>query len=331
MKQNELKEALRDYKELPAVQKLSPEDKVRIEKQPKLVSRFYDLVTSFYEFGWGATFHFSPRRPGENLLASQRRHDEDLAKLLRLKPGMKVADIGCGIAGPLVTIARASGAAITGINFNVQQHAKGTDRIRRAGLSNTCTILYADYMNVPLPDDTFDAVYSFEAICHAPNKKLAFVELYRLLKPGGEAAVVDWALTDLYDENNHRHEELRTQIEASNATPELPKFREYLDAVQSAGFEVVHSEDQQAVNGNPNTPWYIALQGRDLSVSSLARIPAGRAIIATSLRLLEALKIVPTATTETALFLNVAADALVAAGELGIFTPSFLVHARKPM
>ena len=38
----------------------------------------------------------------------------------------------------------------------------------------------------------------------------------------------------------------------------------------------------------------------------------------------------PAGTSEAARFLNVAADALVEAGELGIFTPSFLVHARKP-
>ncbi|MYF23557.1 MAG: hypothetical protein F4209_12575 [Chloroflexi bacterium] len=38
----------------------------------------------------------------------------------------------------------------------------------------------------------------------------------------------------------------------------------------------------------------------------------------------------PSGTSETASFLNVAADALVEGGELEIFTPSFLVHARKP-
>ena len=330
MKQNELKEALRDYKELPEVQQLSPEDKVRINKQPKLVSRYYDLVTKFYELGWGATFHFSPRRPGENLRASQRRHDEGIAKLLGLEPGMKVADIGCGICGPLVTIAQASGAAITGINFNAQQNANGTDRVRRTGLSDSCTILYADFMNVPLPDNTFDALYSFEALCHAPNRRMAFVELHRLLKPGGEAALVDWALTGLYDETDHRHHKLRSQIETANATPDLARFSEYLDSVQSAGFEVIHSEDQQAVDGNQTTPWYMALQGRDVSMSSIARTPVGRAITAASLRLLENLKLVRSGTAETSQVLNVAADALVEAGELGIFTPSFLVHARKP-
>lgn len=331
MKQDELKEALQDYNELPAVQKLSPEDKVRIEKQPKLVSRYYDLVTKFYELGWGATFHFSPRRTGEILRASQRRHDEGIAKLLELQPGMKVADVGCGVAGPLVTIAQASGAAITGVNFNAQQNAKGTDRVRNAGLSDSCTILYSDFMNVPLPDNTFDALYSFEALCHAPNRRMAFVELHRLLKPGSEAAIVDWALTGLYDEKDHRHRNLRLQIETANATPDLARFCEYLDSVQSAGFEVIHSEDQQAVDGNPTTPWYMALQGRDLSLSSFARTPVGRAITASSMRILENLNLVPAGTAETSQVLNVAADALVEAGELGIFTPSFLVHVRKPM
>ena len=329
MKRNQLNEALQDYNRLPDIQKLPSEDAVRISEQPKLVSRYYDLVTSFYEFGWGATFHFSPRCPGENLRTSQRRHEEGIADLLRLKPDMKVADIGCGIGGPLVTIAQTTGASITGINFNAQQNAKGTERVRRAGLSDSCSILYSDFMNVPLPDNTFDALYSFEALCHAPNRRMAFIELHRLLKPGGEAALVDWTLTDTFDGSNTRHNELRNQIETSNATPDLPTFREYLESLQSAGFEVIHSEDQQAVNGNPATPWYMALQGRDLSISSLARTPIGRSLTSSVTRLLEYFKVAPTGTAETSRILNVAADALVAAGELGIFTPSFLVHARK--
>ena len=62
----------------------------------------------------------------------------------------------------------------------------------------------------------------------------------------------------------------------------------------------------------------------------MARIPAGRALTAAVTRMLEALRIAPQGTSETARFLNVAADALVEAGKLGIFTPSLLVHVRKP-
>ena len=74
----------------------------------------------------------------------------------------------------------------------------------------------------------------------------------------------------------------------------------------------------------------MALQGRDLSLSSLARTPAGRAVTALVTRLLQQLCLAPAGTTETARLLSVAADALVEGRELGIFTPGFLVHARRP-
>ena len=330
MKRSDLQSAFTDFGRLEDVRKLSQDDAQRISEQPRLISRFYDVVTRFYEFGWGATFHFSPRRPGESLRESQRRHDEAIGELLRLKPGMHVADIGCGIGGPLVNIARATGARITGINFNSHQIRRGEDRVRHEGLDGSCAFLYADYMDVPLKDGTFDALYSFEAMCHAPNRPRAFHELCRLLKPGAEAAIVDWCLTDAFDAANSRHNDIRARIERTNATPELLTAGEYVEAVRSAGFEVIEAVDQQAECGNPATPWYMALQGRDFSLSSLARVPAGRALTAGVTRVLERLRMAPAGTSEAARFLNVAADALVEAGELGIFTPSFLVHARNP-
>lgn len=287
-------------------------------------------MTSIYEFGWGTTFHFSPRCPSESLVKSQHRHDEQIGKLLRLGPEMVVADIVCGVGGLLIAVAQTTGANIVGINFNMHQIRRGTDRVRRAGLSHTCSFLYTDYMSIPLDEGTFDALYSFEALCHAPDKKLALLELFRILKPNGEAAIVDWAFTDKFDSSNRRHCDIRTQIEKNNATPELPTTESYLGAVQDAGFEVISAKDQQAEEGDPSTPWYMALEGRDFSLSSIARTPVGRAATAQTTRLMEGLKIAPAGTFETARMLNKAADALVEAGRLGIFTPSFLIHARKP-
>ena len=39
-------------------------------------------------------------------------------------------------------------------------------------------------MNVPAPDNSFDAVYEVEATCHAPEKAPVYAEVFRLLKPG---------------------------------------------------------------------------------------------------------------------------------------------------
>ena len=118
-----MREALDDYYHLKEMGEAGDaEEKVR--EQPALVSRYYDVVTQFYEYAWGQSCDMSPRRKGDNQRASQDRQEQDVGSLLRLKPGMRVADIGCGVGGPLVTIGRSTGASIVGLNFNAHQIAR---------------------------------------------------------------------------------------------------------------------------------------------------------------------------------------------------------------
>ena len=252
-----------------------------------------------------------------------------MGRLLGLRSGMRVADVGCGVGGPMATIAAATGASVTGLNNNAHQIARGERMLRKRGLADRCRFLCADFMNVPLDDGHFDAAYSFDAMCHAPDTAALFREIFRLLRPGGEIAAVDWCLTGRFDTDDRRHRDVRARIEFGNATPDLLTTREQVDAAQAAGFEVLEATDQAATS-HPRTPWYRSLQGRDLALSSLARVPAGRRFTATASRALESVRLLPAGTSEAAELLNIAADALVEGGELGIFTPSFLVHARRP-
>ena len=45
-----------------------------------LTNNYYDLVTDFYEYGWGKSFHFAPRAPDENFADSLARHERNLAR-----------------------------------------------------------------------------------------------------------------------------------------------------------------------------------------------------------------------------------------------------------
>ena len=144
-----LKEALDDFLELKEFAATRDGDDA-LHDQPRMVSRFYDVVTKFYEYGWGSSFHFAPRRSGEGLHAAQRRQEADVAELLDLGPGTRAVDIGCGVGGPLINIAKATGASITGLNFNTYQIARGRRAARRAGIQRTCDFLLANYMDVPL-------------------------------------------------------------------------------------------------------------------------------------------------------------------------------------
>ena len=66
-----------------------------------MVNKYYDLATSFYEYGWGESFHFAHRYKWETLRESIVRHEHFLASKLNVKPGDKVLDVGCGVGGPL--------------------------------------------------------------------------------------------------------------------------------------------------------------------------------------------------------------------------------------
>ena len=62
-----------------------------------------------------------PALPGESFKESLARHERFMSQALGLGPEMVVADIGCGVGGPLMEIARTSGARIVGINSNGYQ------------------------------------------------------------------------------------------------------------------------------------------------------------------------------------------------------------------
>jgi hypothetical protein len=87
-----------------------PEDASgRNQNYDKMVDYFYELVTPFYEWGWGSSFHFAYRLKGESFSESMRRHEYYLASWLGLAPGAKVLDLGCGIGGPTRNIGRFAG------------------------------------------------------------------------------------------------------------------------------------------------------------------------------------------------------------------------------
>ncbi|RLN16600.1 cycloartenol-C-24-methyltransferase 1 [Panicum miliaceum] len=89
------------------------------------VNKYYDLATSFYEYGWGDSFHFAGRWHEETFHESIKRHQHFIALQLGLKKGMKVLDVGCGIGGPLIEIARFSSTLVTGLNNNDYQMSRG--------------------------------------------------------------------------------------------------------------------------------------------------------------------------------------------------------------
>ncbi len=305
----------------------SPE--LRKQHYMEMVNRFYDLVTDFYEYGWGQSFHFAPRLEGESFEESLTRHELFLARAIGLRTGMRVLDVGCGDGGPQRTIARDTGSHVVGLNNNAYQLQKCQAYNRAAGLGNLTEFLEGDFMQIPAAAASFDAAYQIEATPHAPDKSGAFAEIWRVLKPGAYFGGYEWCMTSEFDGANPQHQRVKADIEEGNSLPSIASPGEVLEALRDAGFEVIESRDL-APESHTDTPWYRALEGRDLSLRSVPRTSIGRWATTWALRVLEPLRLVPKGTLEVQTFLNIGADSLVAGGRLGIFTPMFYFKARKP-
>lgn len=294
-----------------------------------LVTDYYKLVTDFYEYGWGKSFHFAPRHTNESFQASLTRHQHFIAHKLGLQSGMRVADFGCGVGGPLREIIRFTGAHVVGVNISTYQLEHARKYTDEAGLGDSAEFLECDYMNVDAPDSSFDAIYAIEATPHAPDLVAVFSEARRLLKGGGRFATYEWCLTDKFDVNDPYHRELKKDIELGAATQDLRYMADVDEAFAAAGLELLETNDL-AEQTTPGIPWYRPLVGTGVSLATLRSSSVGRSATYQALRVLEKTRVVPPGASEVARLLNLGAKALAEAGRLGIFTPMYFALARKP-
>lgn len=291
-----------------------------------LVNTYYDLVTDFYEYGWGQSFHFAPRARGETFRESMLRHEHWLALRLGLSPDHHVLDVGCGVGGPMRTIARFAGCRITGLNNNAYQVTRAAAHTRRAGLEALCEVVKGDFMAMPFADGVFAAAYAIEATVHAPDLAAVYREIGRVLKPGGLLASYEWAMTPRFDASDPGHQRIRRDIEFANGIVHLSTAAEIAGAVTASGLELVRMEDRCAAS---EVAWWerLAPAGNPLALRRTSGI--GKHATTLSMHLLEALRIAPRGTATVARMLDTGGRTLVAGGMRGIFTPGLLVVARK--
>jgi len=291
-----------------------------------MVNNFYDLVTDFYEYGWGHSFHFAPRHMLETFEGSISRHEYWLAYMIGLKKGMKCIDLGCGIGGPARLIAHFTQANITGINNNAYQIKRGNQINEKTKMGHLVNFQKGDFMNIPAEDNTYDCAYEIEASCHAPDKVGLYSEILRVTKPGGYFGCYEWCMTEKWDPQNPQHNRIKSGIEKGNGLPDLEPVAYILESLKEAGWEVVHHEDR-ALTGDIG--WEYSLSG-SFSLTGFKHTRLGRMCTNLMVKTLEWAKIAPKGSTQVSEMLNETAEDLVAGGETGIFTPCYFVLCRKP-
>ncbi|GMM44706.1 sterol 24-C-methyltransferase [Pichia kluyveri] len=308
----------------------------RLEDYSSLTKHYYNLVTDFYEYGWGSSFHFCTFFKGEPFRQAIARHEHYLASKMNINENMHVLDVGCGVGGPATEISRFTGCKVTGLNNNDYQIERATYKAKQNGLSDKLNFVKGDFMQMDFPAETFDAVYAIEATVHAPVLEGVYSEIYKVLKPGGTFGVYEWVMTDEYDENNEEHRRIAYGIEVGDGIPKMYKKEVADKALRNVGFEIVYEKD--LADNNDEIPWYAPLAGDWKYVQTIGDLwtyfrtsATGRKITTLTVGALEKVGFAPKDSVKVTEALEEAAIYLVEGGKQKLFTPMMLYVAKKPL
>ncbi|MFO1027251.1 MAG: class I SAM-dependent methyltransferase [Acetobacteraceae bacterium] len=159
------------------------------------------------------------------------------ARWLGLGPHSRVLEIGAGIGGPARFLAHSTGCHVTAVELQAELDGLGRDLTRRCGLADKVTHVCGDALTVKLRPDSFDAVVSFLAIVHIPDRPSLFRHVAQSLRQAGGLYVEDLCMRAPFSAEDAR--DLRTVVYGLSVT----STADYVHDVQRAGFGAVQATD----------------------------------------------------------------------------------------
>lgn len=199
------------------------------------------------QFMWGKGF-LSPGGPEEvrEMLTAQ-----DLR-------GKIVLDIGSGAGGIDVLLAAEHGAKeVVGIDVEPRLIEEARELVREKGLEDRIRLDLVEPGPLPFADQSFDVVFSKDAMVHISDKAALYVEVMRVLKPGGSFIAADW----LWAEGAGTSPTVIDWLSKGPLKFNFTTLPEAEAALSKAGFESVSVIDRRAALQASNRREIEALEG----------------------------------------------------------------------
>lgn len=201
-----------------------------------------DVHMRFLELLWGDGY-LSPGGPAEVERVLARVEIE----------GRRVLDLGCGSGGITLFIARRfNPGQIVGFDVELPVIEQARHRATKAGLAGQVEFTQGPPGSLPFPDESFDIVFSKDAMVHIADKEALFAEIFRVLKPGGTFAASDW----LISHDDEPTADMKAYIAAEGLSFGMASPKRYMQAMEKAGLTHVTTESR---NG-----WYRDEAAREL-------------------------------------------------------------------
>ena len=207
----------------------------------------YDLTTAFYRLLWGQHIHHGLWEPdhglvtGDSPLVAQIHLVNTLARKASIGKGHRVLDVGCGMGGSSIHLARELGCDVTGVTLSPVQKTWATTSAAFSGVRRRTRFHCADAEKVVFAAGEFDVVWSIECTEHLFDKPAFFRKAATWLKPGGYMSICAWLAGEKSD-TPEGTEQVRKVCE-NFLCPSLGSEADYIAWMTAGGLEMVEVAD----------------------------------------------------------------------------------------
>ncbi len=208
-----------------------------LERDRQAISYHYDLSNGFFALWLDSRMLYTCayfNTPQDDLETAQERKLDIICRKLRLRPGERLMDFGCGWARLVLYAAQNYGVEAVGVTLSRRQAEWAQQRIRQAGMESRCRVEFRDYREVDEPHgyDKLAAVCMIEHVGEAHMPEF-FGAAWRLLRPGG--VFLNQSITITANEPVPRKPFVHSYVFPDG---ELRPISTILTKAEKAGFEV---------------------------------------------------------------------------------------------
>jgi SAM-dependent methyltransferase len=236
-------------------------------REPRMTSSVDLYGTAYSNFAASAIEEVRRETYGEDFGQSSWVTGDEYRRFMRmleLRSGQHVLDVGCGSGGPALFLARETGCRVTGVDINEAGIRAAELSARKSGVQESVSFRLADVCEpLNIGDRTFDALVCLDVLCHLRDRRRVFQDWHRLLKTGGRLVVTDPVIVTGLVTND----ELAQRSSTGHFEFCPPGVNERLLA--DAGFDLAPTEDATQQEAAVSLRWHDARQKRAAPLTQL--------------------------------------------------------------
>lgn len=157
---------------------------------------YYDSkdADEFYHEIWGGEdIHIGIYSTGQESIKDASRNTilKMTKRLPSIKKGTKILDIGSGYGGAARFLAEKYKCQVDCLNLSETENQRNLKKTKAADLEKLISVTTGNFEQIPFDQESYDIVWSQDALLHSNKKLRVFQEVSRVLKPGGHFLFTD--------------------------------------------------------------------------------------------------------------------------------------------